>query len=78
MIRSLIAAGSKKAIKPVLAKRRTPHGSGLGKTRWYVERTLAWLHQFGKLELREERYPSHHEALMLIACTVICPRFVKA
>jgi len=29
-----------------LAKRRQPHGSGLGRTRWVVERTLAWLHRF--------------------------------
>lgn len=64
-------------MKPILAKRRTAHGSGLGKTRWYVERTLAWLHKFGKLKVRLERYPSQHEALMLIASSVICYRFLK-
>jgi hypothetical protein len=30
-------------IIPELAKRNTDHGSGLGKTRWVVERTIAWL-----------------------------------
>jgi IS5 family transposase len=30
-----------RGIKPVLAKRRTEHGSGLGKYRWVVERTRA-------------------------------------
>jgi transposase len=30
-------------IEPRIAKRRTEHGSGLGKIRWVVERTIAWL-----------------------------------
>jgi transposase len=64
-------------VKPLLAKRRTAHGSGLGKTRWYVERSLAWLHGFRKLKIREEKYPSTHEALLLIACSIICLRFLK-
>src|SRR5437868_2151730 len=31
----------KKGIKPLLARRGTPHGSGLGRKRWVVERTLS-------------------------------------
>lgn len=61
----------------MLAKRRTAHGSGLGKTRWFIERSLSWLHQFRKLKTREEKYPSTHEALMLLACSVICHRFLS-
>jgi len=64
-------------VKPLLAKRRTAHGSGLGKTRWFIERTLSWLHQLRKLKIREEKYPSTHEALMLLACSVICQRFLS-
>jgi transposase len=33
-------------IKPVIARRGIPHGSGLGVHRWVVERTLARLHGF--------------------------------
>ena len=33
-----------RGIDPELAKRRTPHGSGLGVYRWVVERTISWLH----------------------------------
>ncbi len=40
---------------PVIAKRFTEHGSGLGAHRWVVERTLAWLHQFRRLRIRYER-----------------------
>ncbi len=27
--------------EPHIAKRKTPHGSGLGKVRWVVERTIS-------------------------------------
>ncbi|ONQ11341.1 IS5 family transposase, partial [Burkholderia cenocepacia] len=44
-----------RGIEPVIAKRRTEHGSGLGKYRWVVERTHAWLHHFRRLRIRFER-----------------------
>jgi transposase len=62
----------KRGIKPVLAKRRTPHGSGLGKTRWPVERLLSWLHQFRRLRIRDERLQSIHQAFLTIAASLIC------
>ena len=48
------------------ARRRTPHGSGLGAHRWVVERTLAWLHQFRRLRVRYERSEEIHQAFLLI------------
>ena len=39
----------------MIARRRTAHGSGLGRIRWPVERTIAWLHQFRRLVVRFER-----------------------
>jgi len=44
-----------RGIEPVIAKRRTEHGSGLGKYRWVVERAHAWLHRFRRLRIRFER-----------------------
>jgi transposase len=35
-----------RGIIPFLANRNTEHGSGLGRWRWMVERTFAWLNQF--------------------------------
>jgi len=35
----------KMGINPVIARRYTEHGSGLGILRWVVERTISWLHQ---------------------------------
>jgi hypothetical protein len=40
---------------PLLAKRNTEHGSGLGRWRWVVERTFAWLNQFRRLRVRYEK-----------------------
>jgi protein kinase-like protein/WD40 repeat protein len=37
-------------IVPWLAMPRTRHGSGLGRWRWVVERTFAWLNQFRRTE----------------------------
>ena len=62
-------------IKPVLARRRTGHGSGLGVYRWFVGRTLSWLHQFGRLRFRPDRLPELQVAWSL-ACSLICLRFV--
>jgi len=59
-------------IIPVLAQRRTEHGSGLGVTRWVVERSLSWLHQFKKLRVRFERRSDIHEAFLKIGCMLIC------
>jgi transposase len=39
-------------IGPHIARRRTPHGSGLGKVRWVVERTISWLKGLRRLEKR--------------------------
>lgn len=66
----------RRKIKPVLARRGTEHGSGLGVFRWYVERTLSWLHQFGRLRLRRDRLSQIQQAFMSLACALICLRFV--
>ena len=60
-----------------IARRRTPHGSNLGKTRWVVERTIAWLHQFRRLRVRYERLPSMHDAFLRLGCAIICWRSLK-
>ena len=64
-------------IEPVLAKRCTAHGSGLGTYRWVVERTLSWLHQFRRLRIRWERLPEIHEAFLSIGCILICWSFLN-
>src|SRR5262245_54933664 len=41
-------------ITPLLGHRNREHGSGLGKFRWFIERTISWLHSFGRLRRRIE------------------------
>lgn len=53
-----------------------PHGSGLGKKRWVVERTFAWLHQFKRLRTRYERRADLHQAFLTLGCCVICTRML--
>jgi len=66
----------KRGIQPVLAHRFVPHGSGLGIHRWVVERSLSWLHQFRRLRVRFERRSDIREALLFLACAIICWRIL--
>jgi transposase len=62
----------KRGSMPLLARRGTPHGSGLGKYRWPIERTISWLHQDRRLRVRDERRDDIHEAFMELAEAMIC------
>jgi transposase len=64
----------KRGVKPVIARRGEEHGSGLGKERWVVERTFAWLHNLRRLRTRYERSAELHLAFMLLGCAVVCQR----
>lgn len=60
-------------IEPALPKRgRDDHG--LGVWRWFVERTISWLHQFRRLRIRWDRKPETHQAFLSLAAAVICYR----
>ncbi len=64
-------------IEPILpAKGEEEHG--LGVLRWFVERTLSWLHQFRRLRIRWDRSPDIHQAFMSLAATVICFRIWRS
>jgi transposase len=60
-----------RGITPRIAKRDTSHGSGLGKERWVIERTIAWLHSNRRLDRRYDRREDIHEAFLTIACALI-------
>jgi transposase len=59
-----------------IAKRYTPHGSGLGKTRWVVERTIAWLRGFRRLRVRFDRTGAIYHAWNSLAAAIICWRIL--
>ncbi len=66
-----------RGILPVIARRGTEHGSGLGVHRWVVERTFAWLHGFRRLRVCWERRADIHEAFFKLACCLITHRQLK-
>ena len=67
-----------RSIKPVIARRGTEHGSGLGRQRWVVERGFAHLHNFRRLRTRYERDPTIHAAFLSLACAILCWRRLQS
>ena len=63
-----------RGIEPEIANRYLGHGSGLGRARWVVERTFAWLHHFKRLLVRYERRAEIHHALLALGCCLACIR----
>ncbi len=61
-----------RGIEPEIANRYHGHGSGLGRARWVVERTFAWLHHFKRLLVRYDRRHEIHEAFLAIGCCLVC------
>lgn len=68
-----IRAVSRRGLRSLLKPRGTnQHGSGLGKTRYVVERTLSWFNNFRRLRLCYERPPEHFPALHDLAAALLC------
>ena len=44
----------------------------LGRHRWVVERTMAWLARYRRLTVRYERLVAVHRAFLHLACALIC------
>jgi transposase len=63
-----------RGISTAIARRREPHGSGLGFFRYVVEQTLALLHQFRRLRTRFDRRDDIHESFLTLGCSMICWR----
>jgi transposase len=61
----------------VIARRQTAHGSGLGRYRWVIERTFAWLHNFKRLLVCYERRADIHHALLALGCCLVCFRRLR-
>ena len=61
-----------------IARRRTTHGSGLGRQRWVVERAFAHMHNFRRLRTRYERTAEVHLAFLTLACAILCWRRLES
>ena len=65
-------ASSSGASRTTWRDQRTPHGSGLGKIRYVVERSLAWVGQARRLKIRYDKLPSIHRAFHFLQLARIC------
>lgn len=61
-----------RGIQPLIAKRNSEHGSGLGKHRCVVEGVFAWLFKQRRLRVRYEKRDDIHTAFLILGCLLIC------
>jgi transposase len=61
---------------PRIARRGVDSSERLGRVRWVVERTQAWVVTFRKLTVRYDRHAASVLACLHLACTLICLRFL--
>lgn len=66
-----------RGIRPRIARKGIESRERLGRHRWVVERTLAWLNRFRRLTVRYERRADIHQAFLSLACALICWKFVQ-
>ena len=61
---------------PRLARRSIESSERLGRHRWIVERSRAWLLGCRRLGVRYERRVDLLQGLLHLACTLVCVRFL--
>ncbi len=61
-----------RGIRPRIARRGIESREKLGRHRWVVERTLAWLAKHRRLTIRYERRADIHLAFLHLGCSLIC------
>lgn len=66
----------RRGIRCRIARRGIESKDRLGRHRWVVERTLAWLSKYRRLAIRYERRDDIHEAFLRIGCALICFNFI--
>jgi len=59
-------------IKVRIARKGIESSARLGRHRWVVERTLAWLNRYRRLTIRYERRVDIHQAFVTLGCALIC------
>jgi transposase len=64
----------RRGIIPRIARRGIDSRERLGRHRWVVERTLAWLKRCRRLTVRDERRADLHQAFLSLGCALLCWR----
>ena len=66
-----------RGIIPRIARRGVDSSERLGRFRWVVERTQAWVVAYRKLATRYDRHAASVLAFLHLACALICLRFLE-
>ena len=67
----------RRGITPRIARRGIDSSERLGRHRWVVERTLAWLAKCRRLTIRYERRDDIHEAFLHLGCSLVCLNYLS-
>ncbi|PZP43791.1 MAG: IS5 family transposase [Azospirillum brasilense] len=67
----------RRGITPRIARKGIEDSRRLGRHRWVVERTFAWLARFRRLVVRYERRADIHLAFATLAAALICLRQIR-
>ena len=70
-------ACSVRGIRTRVARRGIESSTRLGRYRWVVERTFAWLHRFRRLAVRYERRADIHQGFLTLGAIMICWNFLR-
>jgi transposase len=62
----------RRGITPRIARKGIESRERLGRVRWVVERSFAWLHRNRRLLVRFERRDDLHQALFALGCALVC------
>jgi transposase len=63
---------SQRHIRVRIARKGVDSSAKLGRHRWVIERTLAWLNRYRRLTIRYERRADLHQAFLTLGCCLIC------
>ena len=66
----------RRGIKRRIARKKVESSEKLGRHRWVVERTLAWVAKYRRLTIRYERRDDIHEAFLHLGCSLICLNYL--
>ncbi len=67
----------KRGITSRIARKGIESSERLGRYRWVVERTGAWLNRYRRLKVRFERRADIHQAFLELGCALICWNFLQ-
>ena len=76
-VRACRRALMKRGIGVRIARKGRESKERLGRYRWVVERTFAWLNQMRRLRVRYERRGDIHEAFLKLGCALLTWKAVQ-